>query len=573
MKYHLILKGILSLLFAALVTAKNHSDCEKIEHLDGIIECVEDNDGKVVKLNIKNYSVTQEVLNDLLLYKSIRSLVYDEYVVKTSYRDDPRGTINIGSFPFDRLPELTELAIIKYYEQSYGTPSDSIYRLRRDKFDENGLKLPKSLKKLTIEGVTLSQNDINEIASVTNLEELNLPKCDYSNLNLDPLKNLKNISKIELSGIVPQSLMDIFKESVKTIVLHVFHKIYRSMNQEMYNSMNGIVEDLEDLTYDFSGYTNLEVLDVSYEQKSPTLLPLKNLPNLSELNINIIFTENEIIDVDTVPNLKKISMELTSNEIPSFIYKYSSLKELIIKGNKKIDSIPDELGQLTKLEKLVLSGCSIVNSKALSNLKNLKYLDLSLSLNGVVPEEIGQLEKLESLYLWSNRLTNLPESLFNLKNLQTLDLSNNELTSQSSNINNLNNLQNLDLENCGLKEIPEFVFKIKNLQNLNLNNNVLPTLPDTIGNLKNLKNLDLSNNVLTTLPETIGKLKNLENLNLSNNKINILPDVFDGLEKLKELDCYNNALSKGLPDSFGELKSLESLNLALINEDLTNSNL
>jgi len=52
MKYHLLLKFTLSLLFAAFVSAKVRSDCEKINKLGvyTVKECIEDKNGKVVKL-------------------------------------------------------------------------------------------------------------------------------------------------------------------------------------------------------------------------------------------------------------------------------------------------------------------------------------------------------------------------------------------------------------------------------------------------------------------------------------------------------------------------------------------
>ena len=79
-------------------------------------------------------------------------------------------------------------------------------------------------------------------------------------------------------------------------------------------------------------------------------------------------------------------------------------------GNTKLDlsrmgitKIPDTIGDMTQLDRLILSENKI---KAL-------------------PESIGKLSNLKTLYLFHNELTSLPESLGNMTGLQYLGLSGN----------------------------------------------------------------------------------------------------------------------------------------------------
>ena len=74
-------------------------------------------------------------------------------------------------------------------------------------------------------------------------------------------------------------------------------------------------------------------------------------------------------------------------------------------GGNRLQHVPPELGQLHKLEALVLSG------------NQLQYL----------PSQFKGLMSLKSLHLHDNKLQTLPQSIVRLKNLQELSLRNNPL--------------------------------------------------------------------------------------------------------------------------------------------------
>jgi Leucine-rich repeat (LRR) protein len=78
----------------------------------------------------------------------------------------------------------------------------------------------------------------------------------------------------------------------------------------------------------------------------------------------------------------------------------------------QLQTLPDEIGQLSKLRKLYLAGNRLVS----------------------LPPEIGHLSQLQRLYLEMNDLTSLPPLMANLTALQRLDLRDNPFSSVSEEV-------------------------------------------------------------------------------------------------------------------------------------------
>ena len=134
-------------------------------------------------------------------------------------------------------------------------------------------------------------------------------------------------------------------------------------------------------------------------------------------------------------------------------------------------------------------------------LKEVTELDLSECTNlESLPENIGNLTKLTTLNLscplgLKMSLRELPESIGNLSNLTSLNLSGCEsFVSLPSSIGNLSQLNTLDLTYCSsLESLPESIGNLSNLTSLHLGGcNYLESLPESVGNLSKLTLLDLS---------------------------------------------------------------------------------
>lgn len=97
--------------------------------------------------------------------------------------------------------------------------------------------------------------------------------------------------------------------------------------------------------------------------------------------------------------------------------------EILLGGISLDGYIPEELGLLTGLEKLVLSDNYLKGRipKSLGGMTHLKVLDLSGNqFMGSIPMELGSLEQLESLFLQSNRFhgSRIPAEICHLLSLQ-----------------------------------------------------------------------------------------------------------------------------------------------------------
>lgn len=151
---------------------------------------------------------------------------------------------------------------------------------------------------------------------------------------------------------------------------------------------------------------------------------------------------------------------------------------------------------------------------------NLKLVDLSYndSIKNI-PSTINNLTKLEKIDLSGNLVSYLPNSLMNLQNLKILKLKDNKFNILPDVVFNFKNLKELDMGSNRITVIPDNVGNLTELQYLNLRVNDIVNIPHTIGNLNKLQILDLRHNDINKLPVEIAKLINLKSLDLSFNKI------------------------------------------------------
>jgi Leucine-rich repeat (LRR) protein len=241
------------------------------------------------------------------------------------------------------------------------------------------------------------------------------------------------------------------------------------------------------------------------------------------------------------------------SRVPNFLGTMQNLKHLDLSHANFKGGLFDNLGNLSLLESLYLSGNGLYvnNLKWLHGLSSLKILDLSnVDLSNCENDWFYDiniiLHSLETLRLSGCRLDRLPKSPqpeLNCDSLVNLDLSVNYFDST---------ILNWLFENC------------HHLQNLNLSRNYLHGLvPYSIERMASLVTLDISHNILIgSIPESIGSLVSLVTLNLSFNMFNgSIPSSLgqtNGQNSLKELCLSNNQLNGSLEKSIHQLSKFQT---------------
>jgi Leucine-rich repeat (LRR) protein len=177
------------------------------------------------------------------------------------------------------------------------------------------------------------------------------------------------------------------------------------------------------------------------------------------------------------------------------IENYPDLEVLSISCLEDLQALPDSVGKLTKLKELNIdngNGCV---------------------MNPVIPEAIGHLHSLEKLVLYGaqdprrfahagdqpTERHKFPRAMSQLKNLTYLDLGRNGLEEIPSFVQNLPKLRVLGFAwNTKLKEIPPFLSKLGELTTLRLDADGLDDLPNFLNSLPKLKLITLGDNCKIT---------------------------------------------------------------------------
>lgn len=311
---------------------------------------------------------------------------------------------------------------------------------------------------------------------------------------------------------------------------------------------------IDNLLYTFGFYTQLTVLDISYNKV--TDLGSRNFENNIEmLHLNLSHNFLKRLDKDTFIGLKRlIDLDLSDNDLSDIhtqtFKDLSILEKLDLSNNKLVTFEPDTFQPLSSLKILSLKNNSILDIPS-SNLIftiHLEYLDLSENLIQQVSKHgIPFLKDLKYLDLNSNIIETVDQLGFHsLPSLRHLDLSDNNMTSvPTAALSKLSNLSHLYLSGNFFQNITSLsfqsLFHLKhlhlsrlyelekidarafvdniNLQKIWMNENVkVGDVPSRLfhGNPK-LTNIYMRNNGLETLEASHFPIDRLQELEISGN--------------------------------------------------------
>jgi Leucine-rich repeat (LRR) protein len=173
-----------------------------------------------------------------------------------------------------------------------------------------------------------------------------------------------------------------------------------------------------------------------------------------------------------------------SRHLPSQLGSLVNLKELQISCWEKLEDLPNEIGKLRSLQKIIIdngNGCqmNVTIPPSIGQLANLRVLKLYGALD---PREMDPKKPIPK-----SRVKVLPETITNLQNLEELDLGRNGLLSVPNQVASLKGLKTLGLDYNNIREIPSFIGELKYLKKLSICSNGRIALPQSLNNLKGLK--------------------------------------------------------------------------------------
>ncbi len=243
-------------------------------------------------------------------------------------------------------------------------------------------------------------------------------------------------------------------------------------------------------------------------------------------------------------------------------------------------AIPENIGQLNKLQILSLEGFDGIIPESICELADLEELFL-ITYNqpeGAVPDCIGKLSNLKKLKIhYRNGVTGeikppnakFPESIWDLSNLEYLFLrclSNSGGPIPGDKVAKMTKLKNITIMECGITgTIPAEFFASGKLTELDIRRNKLTgSIPSEIGNCPDLFYVYLTDNQLTgNIPEEFAKCEKLDMLNLSDNQLTgNIPEGFAKCEKLSMLDLSDNQLTGNIPEGLAKCEGLSTLDLS-----------
>lgn len=267
------------------------------------------------------------------------------------------------------------------------------------------------------------------------------------------------------------------------------------------------------------------------------------------------------------------------------IDKWYGVETAMVEGKKRViklnlgvmnldGELPDEIGLLTELRRLLLSENPKLQGKlpeGLFDMKKLEVLIIKFSgIEGGLPPSIKKLQNLDTLDLWAdtrydaqgkaincNRMGgNLPKELGELKKLRFLRLGRHNFKGEiPPEMSKMESLNFLDIADCRIGGgIPASFGNLSNLVTLFASKNKLTKpIPEEFCNAERLEYLYLDENQIEgQIPRNIHKLKNLRTLCVTSNKLKgTLPKTIAQNLKLGLLYLNNNNLSGEIPKEMG----------------------
>ncbi|QSX05939.1 leucine-rich repeat domain-containing protein [Sedimentibacter sp. zth1] len=303
----------------------------------------------------------------------------------------------------DNIEHLKSLKNLKYLSLScIGKKTDGVKACEYSVMDFATIKELHSLESLGMGALNIK--DINLLSSCKNLKKLTLNDCNVTDDFINEITDLRNIEELSIFGVANSSNSFGIVDLSNLSHLKNLKKLCIGKNHVNIGKLSSLEELTtfykEFLNEDLSGLVNLRTLDVSFSEDLESIDFIKEVTNLEKIRLY----GTSIKNINNITSLKKI-------------------KELEIKSGNicKINLN----NQLLKLDRLTISRNCLEDIDFISMCPNITYLDLSGNKISNIDSSL-KLKKLNEVNFSDNNITDA-NILDNMKNLKIIDISDNPI--------------------------------------------------------------------------------------------------------------------------------------------------
>ncbi|XP_004296198.1 PREDICTED: probable leucine-rich repeat receptor-like protein kinase At1g35710 [Fragaria vesca subsp. vesca] len=463
---------------------------------------------------------------------------------------------------FSWLPHLSSL---KYLDLSFVNLSNvfdwpetvnKLHNLRN--LTLYGCQLPPPI----ISSTTLSDKNTSQTLAFVDLSKNSLTSSLFKWLcNINATLALLNLSHNKLSGSLPDCIgnmsslthLNLSGNQLEGRIPDSFAKLCSL--QELVISSCNLSGHISNFFESSCAQNSLEILDLTSNNFTGSFPDMTRFQALRELYLRRNKLNGTI--PESIGNMSKLeTIGVSHNDLEGVITeahfsKLSKLGFLYLSSNFLVLDFHSEWIPPFQLESLVLNSCKMgpLFPKWLQTQKNLRQLSLSdVGISDTIPSWFWDLShnKLE-LDLSCNEIKGtLADLRFEFAYQPEVNLSWNQLQGPIPSF--LSKASAVDLSNNKFSKLYSFLCStnVSNLNYLDLSSNYISgELPDCWKHFENLVFLDLSNNTFSgKIPSTMGSLSSIETLKLDDNMfMGELPSSLKNCTKLRAFDLENNELS------------------------------
>jgi len=404
----------------------------------------------------------------------------------------------------------------------------------------SGLFFLKNLQELD-----LAENELKEIArekgNMNILREINV-----WDVGLNLLSELKvfNLDRNQFSKCPPE---------LETLV-----------NLEVFTAKENYIEEFPKI----DGLTKLQILDVR-KNCLKSFSNLSKLVCLQELNLADNQLEHFPPGLQFLRSLKKLDASRNAIlALPSGFEELKLLQILLFAGNQ-IEKLPSEMPPACTEVDFSFNNLKLVPEFCFANTQDLVKLCLKNNRIESIPDNVGELAKLKIMDVSNNLLKSFgPEYVVDCASLKSLLLSGNQLRSFElsafpemvldeidvsrnhiscltwSKRSSKTVISKLKLSENELHELPEALFEGGRVKELFVSGNRLSSFPEAIMLWCDcLETLNFDNNEVETVPVCLASLKSLSKITMNNNRLTASPVILHSLQRLKHIQANGNSIS------------------------------